>query len=354
MLWILVLLHSLQKSSGHDDGTPYSGAPFAMRTGLSVLPSHADDRANSEMSVYRHRPLRSTVAETSPHACDMGDQADERKCLNVGGRGCMWTRVETKDPLKRVQSSNSYCLPCMLEDQEIPCWSVGAWVNGKQVTHCSMSCSHQQKVLQPEYACSDETGFISQSQCFSRGAQSGSRCMFVAYEDKSGVKHSSCGPCQLQGSGGWGCPAVGEAGPVQDSKVVSCLSQCDVLCTGPPGCPPTVAPPPPPPPPSPGIVASSSPEHKMLSAPAPFLVPTANPYTIVQAARDAAEKAGFRVATPPPPKVYWPVVVYRNPIDYLFTTGPPPVMEEGPLPGAASFLQPRRQPERVPLPEQKQ
>jgi len=74
----------------------------------------------------------------------------------------------------------------------------------------------------------------------------------------------------------------------------------------------------------------------MLNAPAHFLAPTANPYTIIQAARDAAERAGFKVATAPPPRVYWPVVAYRSPLDYMFTTGPPPLLVEPPLPVAAS------------------
>lgn len=74
----------------------------------------------------------------------------------------------------------------------------------------------------------------------------------------------------------------------------------------------------------------------MLNAPAHFLAPTVNPYTIMQAARDAAEQAGFRVATAPPPRVYWPVVAYRNPLDYMFTTGPPPLLVEPPLAVAAS------------------
>jgi len=72
----------------------------------------------------------------------------------------------------------------------------------------------------------------------------------------------------------------------------------------------------------------------MVSAPAPWVVPTVNPYTIIQAARDAAVKAGMPVAsTSPPPKVFWPVVYYQAPADLQFTTGPPPVLEpEAPLP----------------------
>jgi len=325
----------------------FIGCVCGVKVAPYSLPSHEADRASAEMSVYRLASASSGSDAVGPHACDMGDQADEKKCLGVDGRGCMWTRAETRDPLKRVQASNSYCLPCRIDDLAIPCWNVGAWMSGKQVTHCSMSCLHQQTLTQPEYACSDDTGFISQSQCLDKGTRSGSKCMFVAYEDQAGKKLSSCGPCQLQGSGGWGCPAVGNAGPIQGSTVSSCLSQCDTLCAGPPACPPTVAPPPPPPPPSPGVVRVSSPAHEMLSVPGPS-APTANPYTVIQAARDAAEAAGFRFATAPPPKVYMPVVVYRNALDYLFTTGPPPLSYEPPLP-AATLLQARKTPAQVPL-----
>lgn len=343
MARLLVSFIAVLDCAGSVSVAPYSGAPFTIKSALGSLPSHHDDSSSAEMSVYRLTSGGSSfdTDTVGPHACDMGDQADAKKCLGVKGRGCMFTRVETRDPLKRVQASNSFCLPCRLEGEAIPCWNVGAWVDGKQVTHCSMSCGHQETVAQPEYACSDDTGFISQSQCFDRAARSGSKCMFIAYEDEAGKRQSSCGPCQLKGSGGWGCPPVGQEGPVEGSSVVSCLSQCDVLCAGPPGCPPTVAPPPPPPPPSPGAMRVSSPQHEMLSAPAPFLAPTANPYAVMQAARDAAERAGFKVATPPPPpRVYWPVVYYRNPIDYWFTTGPPPLDVEPPLPpGGATLLQ---------------
>merc|ERR1719247_3070778 len=213
----------------------------------------------------------------------------------------------------------------------MPCWNVGAWVGGKQVTHCEMNCVHQEKIMQPNYVCSDETGFIGQAQCLTRGAGTGSKCMFIAYTDSNGEKKGSCGPCEVRGSGGWGCPSVGGPGPVAGSTVNSCLSQCDVLCAGPPACPPTVAPPPPPPPPSPGVPDGALPENEMLSAPAPIAMPTVNPFTIIEAAREAAEKAGMPVATPtPPPKVFYPLVYYRSPGDALYTTGPPP--EAGPEP----------------------
>merc|ERR1719247_2972769 len=135
--------------------------------------------------------------------------------------------------------------------------------------------------------------------------------MFIAYKDSNGKPRASCGPCELAGSGGWGCPAVGSQGPADGSKITSCISQCDVLCAGPPACPPTVAPPPPPPPQqSPGMPDTASPADKMLIAPVPWLpLPAPDPMAIIEAARNAALKAGYQIAPPPPPpKVYWPVI----------------------------------------------
>jgi len=324
---------------------PYSGAPFLMDTDLGAMPSRPEDGGNTEMLVSRlMKASADNTAYVSPHECDMGDEADMNKCLDKGtlGRGCMWTRLETRDPLKHVQAAKQYCLPCRMDEEVIPCWNPGAWVNGMQVTNCKMSCMHQTRIFQPEYACTDETGFISQAQCFDRGVQSQSKCMYTSFKDKKGELKGSCGPCQVAGSGGWGCPATDAPGPEEGSKVIGCLSQCDVLCSGPPACPPTVAPPPPPPPPSPGIVKVAADANEMLSAPAPFLMPTPNPYAIAQAVQDAAEAAGWKVGTTPPPKVYWPVVYYRQPMDYLFTTGPPPNLGPEPpsgLMGGAALLQ---------------
>jgi len=324
---------------------PVGGMPFTMSLPLGTLPSTDEDGSNAEMGVQRLLHSKAVVSDEPATACDMGDAADKKKCLNVE-RGCMWTSLTTADPLKRIQAITSYCLPCNLDGTQIPCWNPGAWVAGKQVLECAMSCMHQERIWQPQYACSDTTGFISQSQCFDRAAKSGSKCMFIAYTDSENRPRASCGPCELAGSGGWGCPPNGGPGPADGSKVTSCLSQCDVLCAGPPACPPTVAPPPPPPPQqSPGLPDTSSPEQKMLTAPVPWLpLPAPNPMAIIEAARNAALKAGWQIAPPPPlPKVYWPVVYYRSPGDYLYTTGPPPL--EGPEPPvlnaapAASLLQ---------------
>jgi len=332
----LMTCHASKVANG-----PVGGVPFTYNIPLGTLPSVDTDGEDATMVVFRlqHGTGKGQNAAGEPaHACDMGDAADMTKCLNVD-RGCMWTSVTTRDPFRRTQAINSYCLPCEMDGNVIPCWNPGAWVGGKQVLDCKMSCQHQERIWQPEYACSDETGFISQSQCFDRAAQSGSKCMFIEYDDPDGKPKASCAPCELSGSGGWGCPTTGEAGPVAGSTVTGCISQCDVLCAGPPACPPTVAPPPPPPlQQSPGLPDGSSPPDKMLTAPQPWIpVPAPDPMAIIEAARDAAKKLGYKVAPPPPPpKVYWPVVFYRSPGDYMFTTGPPPL--EGPEPPIAPAL----------------
>lgn len=273
------------------------------------------------MKVARLSP---NAPETGPAAvCGGGDQANKETCLTTPGKGCMWTRVETRDPSLAVQASNSYCLPCELDGEEIPCWSIGAFVGGRQVTDCIMSCQHQKRIMQPGYSCSaGGSGGLTASACFKRGTDSGSRCMYVAFTDKFGESKTRCGPCELPGSGSWGCPAPGELGPEDDSKVTFCNSQCDLPCPGPPDCPPTVAPPAVPPP-GPGVVKTDAGWDEMVSAPNGAGMPTQNPYAIVQAAIEAAKAAGFPYTTLPPPRHFFPLVVYRTPADYLATTLPP-------------------------------
>lgn len=319
--------------------TPLSGAPFTINFAVGKWDTQID-AADPEMLVRQFdnaNPQAMLKDTASPHACDMGEQADQNACLNVEGRSCMWTRVETRNPLQRIQASNSFCLPCRIDKQAIPCWNIGAWVDGKQVTNCEMSCDHQEEVIQKNYVCSDTSGAISQNECFAKGSATGSKCMFMSYEVSGGTK-SSCAPCELVGTGSWGCPAVGQPGPDADSKVQSCLSQCDVLCAGPPACPPTVAPPPPPPPPSPGVNKVHAAEDEMVSAPFPGRVATtANPWSAIQSARDVATRAGMPMGTTTAfPKVYYPVVYYRSSMDNIFTTGPPPREgAEPPLPQIA-------------------
>jgi len=317
---------------------PYNGASFLKSAEPQPLPSTVTDEEDPATSITRLLP--NIVNSKDANACGGGDQADKAKCLNKPGRECMWVRVESRNPLLAIQESHAHCLPCKIDDEEIPCWNPGAWIGGNQVTDCEMRCPHQKRLRQPEYACSDETGFITNSQCFDKGTRSGSKCMFTSYQLANGESKSTCGPCFVSGTGGWGCPAVDSAGPEADSKITFCLSQCDVICMGPPDCPPTIAPPPPPPPPSPGVVTTGSDPKKMLLAPAPFAMPTVNPYAVAQAAAQAAKAAGWVIGTPAPPKSYYPVVIYRKPQDYMFTPGPPPSSLGYPSPVLTQLIAP--------------
>lgn len=290
---------------------PLSGVPFLSPSTVNF----GRIRPKPGLKISRLEP---TQREYSDSSCHDGDQASPDKCLTAPGEGCMWTRLETQDPSLFVQASNSYCLPCKLNSDEIPCWSIGAWVGDKVVTDCTMSCPHQKYMQQPGNACSAGVGGTSQSECFERGISSGTKCMFLAFEDTNGQVQSQCGPCRSAGSGEWSCPAVGSAG-IGGSKVKSCLSQCDEPCSGPPDCAPTAMPPPVVPA-SPGVARVDSPPGEMLSAPTGVAGPTPNPMAVVQAAILAAKENGHPFPAVPPPKIYIPVVMYRPPSDYAATT----------------------------------
>lgn len=311
-----------------------AAAPAFQSLALAALPSPGEDEVNENANVARLMP--SIIDVKSAHACDLGVHAEKEQCLQVKGRACMWTRIESRNPRLRVQESNSYCLPCEIDGAEMPCWNVGAWIGDKQVTECVMSCRHQRRIWQPQYACSDgKRVFISKSLCFDRGKQSGSKCMFVTYKDSEGRDHGSCGPCRLDGSGSWGCPSIGEKGPEDGSKVTSCVSQCELPCVGEPDCPETktptfmmTLPPTLPLPQTPGVGTGYSPPHRMLSAPGGFpgeppqeLEPDTTAKPVKQA------RPGFDPSMlGPPPKKYDPVVIYRTPGDYWATTlAPPPL-----------------------------
>merc|ERR1719281_1984060 len=168
----------------------------------------------------------------------------------------------------------------------------------------------------------------------------------MAYENSEGVKKSTCGPCFVSGTGGFGCPAAGGPGPESGSTLTACVDQCAVICPGPPGCPPTAAPPPPPP--SPGVVQTSADPDAMLIAPAPVAMPTINPYAVAIAAMEAAKAAGWEVGTTPLPKSYDPVIMYRGPMDYMFTPGPPPAMLAAPAPPGALLQKQSKEHEVIP------
>eukprot|EP00971_Amphidinium_carterae_P261791 5193211-Amphidinium_carterae.1 len=238
------------------------------------------------------------------------------ECLSRPGRGCMWTHVVGADTTvpSQGQVSYSYCLPCNLDGEELPCWNPGAWVGGLQVKDCQMSCSHQTRLWQPGYACTDTTGSIRKAQCFEQGAQSDSKCMFLAMEDGSGTEKTACAPCELPGTGTWGCPTTSEDG----WTVTECDSQCNLPCEGPSCAPSAVT--------SPEVKREFSPADVMLSAPVPFM------QSQDDAARggsvDAKALARGSLATPTvPPAAYMPILMYRSPADWeAFRTPPPPAV----------------------------
>lgn len=292
---------------------PISGSPFVFARPLNF----ESVKPRPGLKITEMIP---PVTEFASGGCHDGNHATKDKCLTAPGPGCMWTRVETEDPSLAVQASNSYCLPCTVDGQDIPCWSMGATFGSMVVKDCVMSCSHQLRMAQPYQACSEGPGGVSETECFARGGET-SKCMYLAYEDDSGSVQSQCGPCTLPGTGTWGCPNVGAKG-VGNTTVRHCASQCEKPCAGPPDCAPTLAPPPVASP-NPGIARVASPATEMLSAPSGVNEPPPNPMAVVQAAILAAAAAGHPFTTPPAPKIYFPVVIYRTPADYLATTIPP-------------------------------
>lgn len=336
-LWLALMVVALAvaaaSAAGAGEGgpSPKNGAPFLRPQEVMPVPSIEADGADPSMTAFRLR--RNLINKKGAEACSMGDQAGKQACLMNPDRECMWTHVMGAGNPSGIEDEYSYCLPCEIDGQKIPCWNINAMVGGLKVLECEMSCPHQQRLIVPEYGCIDSTGFISQSRCFDKAKASKSKCMFIAYKDGKGKRKSTCGPCYVSGTGGWGCPQVGGPGPEPDSKVYHCLSQCDVLCHGPPHCPPTAAPPPLPPPPSPGIVETAADPSEIMLAPRPIPVLPPNPYAIAQAAANAAKAAGWKIGKPPAPRSYFPVIMYRSPSDYIFTPGPGPSKLAYPIPG---------------------
>lgn len=310
-LWFLCLLLG---AAAEEAAAPLNGAPFKFARKLDF--SNVEPRTGLKIT-----KLKPPAADELPSGCHDGDQANKDKCLTTPGKGCMFTKVESDDPTLLVQATNSYCLPCELDGEDIPCWSVGSLYGNMVVKECTMSCSHQKRMQQPYHACSEGPGGVSESECFARGDGEVTKCMYLAYEDSNGQVQSQCGPCTLPGSGSWGCPAAGSKG-ADNTTIRHCASQCEKPCAGPPDCAPTITPPPVVAP-NPGVARVASPPSQMLSAPTGGGAVDANPMAVVQAAILAAKAAGHPFTTPAPPKVYFPVVVYRTPADYMATTIPP-------------------------------
>ena len=188
----------------------------------------------------------------------------------------MFIRTEGSDPTKPVQVQQTHCMPCEIDGQPIACWNLGANVNEWVVKECEMMCPHQLKIRQPEYTCSDESGFISQSECFDRGTRSGSKCMHLSLTHANGAdEKSTCAPCNVEGTGSWSCPDAGTPFDENGYSVSECASQCDHAATG------TLDPAHP----SPGLGKTYSPPNQMLNAPANYPTPV-NPLAAGYAAQE--------------------------------------------------------------------
>merc|ERR1719399_165730 len=167
-----------------------------------------NDDEQPNLQVYRLMP--NNVAEHDASACNMGKTADEIKCLDNPNRECMYIEVTSKDPFKAIQEQEQYCLPCEIDGTPVPCWDPGSVIGGYfHVMKCKMSCGHQSSIVQPEYNCINESGFVTAGQCLGAGSASRSKCMWMAYKTEDDKTKTVCGPCFVSGSGGWGCPDVG-------------------------------------------------------------------------------------------------------------------------------------------------
>ncbi|CAD7969101.1 unnamed protein product [Amoebophrya sp. A25] len=292
---------------------PVSGSPFLVNAPLQAMPTEALDDEDTEMMVSRERYYARNAK--GPEACtSIGQNPLKEDCLSVEGRDCMWVSLQSGG----IRNAKSYCMACDIDRQEVPCWNKGATVSGDVVEECEMRCPHQKQIRQPEYACIDESGFLTQAQCFELGTASNSRCMYLSYEGGDGAPASACAPCEVAGTGTWDCPATGSEGKL--GKLVG----CDSMCAAPPPPPPPGVVPPPPPPENPGLRGTSlkqaSAEHAMIDAPFPVAPPDPpSPQEIVAAAEAAKAAAALASGTTPAPPLpfYEPVVMYRTPADYM-------------------------------------
>lgn len=301
---------------------PANGAPFLEPAELAKFPEPREDMMTAEYLIHRvSHVAKPSLAPGSAHACDGGQHASKNRCLTHESRQCMWVRLHSHDPRPLVPKETAFCMPCQLDGNDLPCWNSGAWLGGSQVVECEMSCLHQKRVMQPQYSCSDFTGVDSKTSCFGRGDSTGSKCMFVTYQDQHGATKSSCAPCELQGVGNVDCPVAGGKGPELNSTVTMCSSQCeaprpDAHVT----LPPAVG--------NPGLSRVAAAPDAMLSAPvSPPLAPAEGETALAT----RAQVASAMTTTTPYGKApdYFPMVVYRSPQDVSAATV---------LPGTGSAL----------------
>jgi len=280
---------------------PVNGAP-ALNRAFPLEPQAPEDEDLVDTQMLVHR-MPSTQAGKTDCASALGANPGKDACLAHGQ--CMWISLGDA-------ADQSRCLPCELDGQELPCWAAKSRVDGVLVNSCEMRCAHQKRLIQPEEACVDSSGTATQNSCWARGTESGSSCMHIAYTDEKGVAGGVCAPCKVQGTGAFGCPAVGGGGPGLKTTVTACASQCDVVPDGDvvlPGGPTNMA------------TASVS-ARQMVDS--PFAGEKADAAKAAKALEAAALAAAEAAAPPeePPADVYTPVVMYRRPDDYLAAAPP--------------------------------
>lgn len=281
---------------------PISGVPFLQPEPLQKLKAGED--LNEKITQLSFKAV--TQKTGAAHSCDDGKQADKNRCLSVPNRKCMWVRMESFAAVGAT-TEESYCMPCELDGEKLPCYSQGSTIGSMKVANCEMSCLHQSEVIHPESACSGSGGGDSEASCLARGASIGVKCMFISFAAKDGSSKGSCSPCSMAGVGMWGCPAKGATGPEANSSVTGCISQCELeeLPNG--KAIPTAAPT------SPGAIRVSAPANAMMSA----------PYGIPEKSVAAPTKAPALAVASPAPKRDFPVVVVAPPEDYAATTVEP-------------------------------
>ncbi len=114
--------------------SPVSGAPFLLKTPLKAMPTEEDDDINPQLFITREQFVNKNAKP--PSACDLGTNPSKDDCMAVSGRECMWVSLNSAG----IRNAKSHCLPCEIDNNKIPCWNVGAKINGDTVEECQMQC----------------------------------------------------------------------------------------------------------------------------------------------------------------------------------------------------------------------
>jgi len=238
--------------------SPLNGAPFQADVELSPLV-----RLEPPPWTIVYEPGVFMRKKDNANSCMATPAADKNTCLGNADRDCMFVLTEGTDPATEIQRVERHCMPCELDGAPVACWNVGAMVGDMVVRECEMMCPHQLKIREPEYTCSDESGFISEAECFDRGTRSGSSCMHLALRNAAdGSEKSQCAPCHVEGTGSWSCPEPGTPLDADGWQISKCASQCNRPGPSATGVVEPVHP-------NPGLTTTRSDPDTMVDAPAP-------------------------------------------------------------------------------------